>query len=194
MLVGAAATGEGHERNCRVWSWLVPAMARATATPPPGWSVYEESPGQVIVRALAYTPPGAPSCSDGGLLRQDSSGAVVEITTCYDGSCYQDQYVPAGTYQCGFGEPSAWCGAYVTITIQGADPSCVRTVAAPLPAAGVPWDGTRPCSTSTSSHDGGGGCEATRKASELPSTAVLVFLAALVVRSIRRRWRIGSLG
>ncbi len=124
---------------------LLAVEARADCALPADYSVTEAPAGTVTIRLWG----AGRKCPDDGLLRQGPGAAdVVKITTC-DGDDFVDQCVPAGTYRYGLATPyqcqPSSCGTFffTTAVVAGAAPECVRTVAAPVAATGVPWGDDR---------------------------------------------------
>jgi hypothetical protein len=174
---------------------LAPISAVATTPPTPFYAAIEESPGHVRICAFDF---GTIVCPDQGLLRQDAdaAGDIVKITTCDLEHCFLDDCVQHGSYRYGLAVPFE-CGApyYEEITVQGAAPSCVPSVASPVPAAEVPWTNASnvTCSPATGGgNTGGGGCGAGPTSSGGAATMLLLLAVVFWARRYPRRVKLTS--
>ena len=123
---------------------LVDRSARANCAMPVGYGTEVQSQ-TVVICSESF---GMRKCPDAdGLLRRAADGSVVRIDACDIQGCFVDECVPPGTYQYGFARPyecaSSSCATeyYEEVTVAPAAGPCARSsdVAAPTPAAKVPW-------------------------------------------------------
>jgi hypothetical protein len=140
--------------------------------------------------ATVQVCPTDGGCSPDGLLRVDSVGNVVLITTC-DGQCYVDECVPPGQYEYGGKTPFSCsslgdrCGAsyFVTADLSASTEGCQRTLPAPtVYTGGLPW-GASPnirCSS-------GGGCGSSGSGPVLGINAVVLVVGLFLWRARSRR-------
>jgi hypothetical protein len=169
---------------------ILPAWA--TTPPPAMYMVTEEAPGRVRICLLSYQE--SRTCPDHGLLRQSvDGGEVVEITACDTAACFLDECVAAGSYRYGLVDPfhctdSGAPALLASITIAGADASCVRTTPDPLPAADVPWSSSSGnwvnCSSGGTGHSG---CASAPAASSTGAGLAMLLAGALLWRWRARR-------
>lgn len=130
-------------------------------------------------------------CSRDGLLRVDSAGNVVLITTC-DGQfkCYVDECVPPGQYEYGgkipFSCSSGDCGGasyFVTADLTASTDGCQRTLPAPtVYTGGLPW-GASPFIRCSS----GGGCGSSGSGPVLGINGVVLGVGLFFWRARSRR-------
>ncbi len=132
-----------------------PALARGDAGPPSTYWIRTLDDGSVTIYLS-----GPRACADGPLLRKSlDTGDVVALTTCdpHEPQRFVDECVPAGRYQYGLATPytcSEFGSAfYAEVTAPAPPAGCTPKVAAPTPAAGVPW-GSDPSVCESSYHGG----------------------------------------
>jgi hypothetical protein len=126
-------------------------------------------------------------CNPDGLLRVDSAGNIVLITTC-TAACYVDQCVPPGQYEYGAKTPyacgSEMCGAnyFVTADLSASVAGCQRSVPAPTVYTGkLPW-GASPNIVCSS-----GGCGASASGPVLGFNAIVLGAGLVLWRALSRR-------
>jgi hypothetical protein len=124
----------------------VPAAARADCAAPLIYGITATGPTVQICPDPYAVVASRADCPGDGLLRVDSNGGVVLISTCDDQKCYVDECVPAGTYRYGRKTPFACqgsaCGTYYygSATLSASADGCTRTLAAPVAYVGaLPW-------------------------------------------------------
>jgi len=137
--------------------------------------------------ATVHVCPTYSSCSPDGLLRVDSAGNVVLITTC-DGQCYVDECVAPGQYEYGGKTPFSCsrenCGAlyYVTADLSATTEGCQRTHPAPTVYKGaLPW-GASPFISCSS-----GGCGSSGSGPVLGLNAFVLSVGLFLWRARSRR-------
>lgn len=178
---------------CALAGAAFPARTLANCAAPLTYGITPTGP-TVQVCPDPFSPASArPDCPGDGLLRVDSGGNAVLITTCDDQKCYVDECVAPGQYKYGRKTPFACqgssCGTYyyVAADLTASASGCVRTLPAPTAyVGGLPWGSSdQICAY----HGTGGsfGCSSSGLGPVLGTNALVLVAGLLLWRARSRR-------